>query len=53
MRWCVPWVQAFDNSMDKSKVTPYALAASEALDTVINGGKKDDITCFVGVVYEP
>ena len=35
---------AFNNSMDKSKETPYAAAATEAFDMVYSGGKQDDIT---------
>jgi protein phosphatase PTC7 len=38
---------AFNNSMDKSKETPYAAAATEAFDMVYSGGKQDDITVLV------
>jgi protein phosphatase PTC7 len=38
---------AFYNSLDKKKVTPYSLGATEAFDMVFNGGKQDDITVVV------
>eukprot|EP00879_Flechtneria_rotunda_P023423 GHRR01024775.1.p1 GENE.GHRR01024775.1~~GHRR01024775.1.p1 ORF type:complete len:254 (+),score=63.16 GHRR01024775.1:1144-1905(+) len=41
---------AFDNSLDKKRVTPYSRAATEAFDMVYNGGKPDDITVLVAVV---
>lgn len=38
---------AFYNSLDKKRVTPYSLGATEAFDMVFNGGKQDDITVVV------
>ena len=38
---------AFGASVDKQKVTPFSLGASEAFDMVYNGGKADDITALV------
>jgi len=40
---------AFYNSLDKKKVTPYSLGATEAFDMVFNGGKQDDITVVVAM----
>ena len=39
--------RAYDVSMDKSRVTPYSLAATEHFDMVYSGGKKDDISVVV------
>lgn len=39
--------KAFEAAMDKSGVTPYSQAATEAFDMVYNGGKPDDITVVV------
>lgn len=45
------WLQvAFDNSIDKHRVTPYSRAATEAFDMVYSGGKPDDITVLVAVI---
>lgn len=41
---------AFDNSVDKHRVTPYSRAATEAFDMVYSGGKPDDITVLVAVI---
>lgn len=41
---------AFDNSIDKHRVTPYSRAATEAFDMVYSGGKPDDITVLVAVI---
>lgn len=41
---------AFDNSLDKQRITPYSRAATEAFDMVYSGGKPDDITVLVAVV---
>ena len=38
---------AYDNSVDKKKVTPYSVSATEAFDMVYSGGKPDDITVVV------
>lgn len=47
----VPLLQvAFDNSVDKHRVTPYSRAATEAFDMVYSGGKPDDITVLVAVI---
>ena len=35
--------QAFANSLDKFKVSPYSQHAAEKFDLVFNGGKPDDI----------
>eukprot|EP01025_Chloroclados_australasicus_P050108 TRINITY_DN5728_c0_g1_i1.p1 TRINITY_DN5728_c0_g1~~TRINITY_DN5728_c0_g1_i1.p1 ORF type:complete len:542 (-),score=48.91 TRINITY_DN5728_c0_g1_i1:1643-3139(-) len=43
---------AYHNSIDKSKVTPYSLAATEWFNMVYNGGKKDDITVVVSHISE-
>jgi len=39
--------RAYDVSMDKSRMTPYSLAATEHFDMVYSGGKKDDISVVV------
>ncbi|OUS49287.1 Serine/threonine protein phosphatase [Ostreococcus tauri] len=39
--------RAYDVSMDRSRVTPYSLAATEHFDMVYSGGKKDDISVVV------
>ncbi len=35
------------------RVTPYSLGATEAFDMVFNGGKQDDITVVVAILYVP
>lgn len=39
--------KAFEHANDRSRTTPYSLAATEHFDMVYNGGKKDDITVLV------
>ena len=39
--------RAYDVSMDRSRLTPYSLAATEHFDMVYSGGKKDDISVVV------
>ena len=39
--------KAFEHANDRSRTTPYSLAATEYFDMVYNGGKKDDITVLV------
>jgi protein phosphatase PTC7 len=39
--------RAFDTANDRSRTTPYSLAATEHFDMVYSGGKKDDITVLV------
>jgi protein phosphatase PTC7 len=39
--------KAYEVSMDKSRTTPYSLAATEHFDMVYSGGKKDDISVVV------
>jgi protein phosphatase PTC7 len=39
--------KAFEHANDRSRTTPYSLAATEHFDMVCNGGKKDDITVLV------
>lgn len=41
---------AFENSVDKHRLTPYSRAATEAFDMVYSGGKPDDITVLVAVI---
>jgi protein phosphatase PTC7 len=41
---------AFDNSLDKRRMTPYSRAATEAFNMVYSGGKPDDITVVVAVI---
>ena len=41
---------AFEASIDRSRTTPYSLAASSAFDMVYDGGKGDDITSIVAVL---
>lgn len=43
---------AYENSVDKSKGTPYSWAATEAFDMVYNGGKPDDISVLVACFSE-
>ncbi|KAG2496235.1 hypothetical protein HYH03_005833 [Edaphochlamys debaryana] len=40
---------AFQAAYDKSRLTPYAAAASEHFDMCYSGGKPDDITVLVGI----
>lgn len=40
---------AYEASVDKRAITPYAREASEALNMCFSGGKKDDITVLVAV----
>lgn len=46
---------AYHNSLDRTKVTPYSMAATEVFDMVYSGGKKDDISVVVAKVrqYRP
>jgi protein phosphatase PTC7 len=39
--------KAFEHANDRSRTTPYSLAATEHFDMVYSGGKKDDITVLV------
>eukprot|EP01026_Neomeris_dumetosa_P017453 TRINITY_DN1669_c0_g3_i2.p1 TRINITY_DN1669_c0_g3~~TRINITY_DN1669_c0_g3_i2.p1 ORF type:complete len:488 (+),score=54.45 TRINITY_DN1669_c0_g3_i2:257-1720(+) len=41
---------AYQNSVDKQKVTPYSVAASDWFNLVFNGGKKDDITVMISKI---
>lgn len=41
---------AYHNSLDRTKVTPYSMAATEVFDMVYSGGKKDDISVVVAKV---
>lgn len=40
---------AFEAAYDKSRITPYAIAASEHFDMAYSGGKPDDITVLVAI----
>jgi len=42
--------EAFGASLDKKRVTPFALSATSELNMVYNGGKQDDITVVVAFV---
>ena len=39
--------KAFEHANDRTRTTPYSLAATEHFDMVYSGGKKDDITVLV------
>lgn len=39
--------KAFEHANDRTRMTPYSLAATEHFDMVYSGGKKDDITVLV------
>lgn len=41
---------AYHNSLDRTKATPYSMAATEVFDMVYSGGKKDDISVVVAKV---
>lgn len=44
--------EAFQKSLNKTIVTPYSYAASEAFNMIYSGGKEDDITCIVVMVND-
>ena len=42
---------AYQNSQDKSGVTPWSLYMTDTVDMVYSGGKHDDITCSVVYIH--
>ena len=43
--------QAYLNSIDRKKETPWSQAMTQTVDMVYNGGKQDDITCVVVFIH--
>eukprot|EP00485_Elphidium_margaritaceum_P015751 CAMPEP_0202733606 /NCGR_PEP_ID=MMETSP1385-20130828/188255_1 /ASSEMBLY_ACC=CAM_ASM_000861 /TAXON_ID=933848 /ORGANISM="Elphidium margaritaceum" /LENGTH=302 /DNA_ID=CAMNT_0049399943 /DNA_START=757 /DNA_END=1665 /DNA_ORIENTATION=- len=43
--------QAYQNSLDRQKTTPWSEQMTQTVDMVYNGGKPDDITCVVVFIH--
>lgn len=43
--------EAYLNSIDRKKSTPWSVAMTDTVDMVYNGGKPDDITCVVCFIH--